>query len=684
MTTKNKILIGALVVVAVLSLVVGCIFLGQKKAEEKTFDEAMAIYQEVLHTVAEQGKFTTDYKVLSMQMNEHLPEEQKVSFQDGALYCSLKDEHGRNLMIHIVSDNFVSVYARGNDGKIFTNDDVVLSVVINNNDLGYTVYTTSNIPCEHSFGEKEITQQMTCYDNEVTKRLCATCHAVETTVTNTLGHDFGGVIACGATAVCKSCDAPGSNTMEHVFTKMNTTAEYLAAEGTCAVKEKYYYACEYCNAKGTETFDGSYNHNNHSGSAKLLATEINEVSKFERLVCNLCDREIVSGVIQGYIGLADGQEHTLDVTSDVVVLYSLEENGEYTSTKPTFKNNGVYTVYYKIVKDDYELKSSVIISLSDYPAITVSQFVETSKSNPFLVEFTQYQISGIIADSNGIKVFTINDEPIDISKTGEWVYVFDLSMYQVHELHFYAVDYDGNEVELTHYVRFDYEKVAPELTLTPNMEHETIHVLNTSVVLSGYTKNGAKSMKINGNAVTIGANGYWTYPVTVPVHEQTDFIIEIVGKDNIITKKTVTVCHADIKPTFEIDSFDGFILAGTFADKTGYTCAGIQSLVVKGLPNADGIVCTNITSLDIVVDDTILVFADEGMDQNTISFELLLDQYLEDSFEIELTTTHGEHLIYTFHLIRDAENDNIVEVINLEIYDAVANKTTSQIIQIET
>ena len=41
MTTKNKILIGALVVVAVLSLVVGCIFLGQKKAEEKTFDEAM-------------------------------------------------------------------------------------------------------------------------------------------------------------------------------------------------------------------------------------------------------------------------------------------------------------------------------------------------------------------------------------------------------------------------------------------------------------------------------------------------------------------------------------------------------------------------------------------------------------------------------------------------------------------
>lgn len=681
MTTKNKILLGVLIGFAVLSLIVGCVFLGQKKPQEETFDEAMAIYQDALHQVAEKGKFTNDYKVLSLQINEYLTEDQKTSFQDGSLYCSLKDEHGKNLMIHIVSDNLVSVYSRGKDGQLFTEDDNSLSVIINQNDHGYMVYTTSVIPCSHSFGADEITQPMSCYDNEVSRRICSVCHAVETTVKNTLGHDFGEAIVCGSTSMCKNCNTPGSNTMEHSFTKMNTSSDYLAETGTCAFKEKYYYSCEYCGEKGTETFEHTYNHNNHSGSAILFVTEIDDTSKFERLVCNLCNREIISTVVQGYTGLADGNEYSLKVASEIEVLYSLSEDGEYTSTNPTFKNNGVYTVYYKIVKDGYELKSSAIISLSDYPAITVSQFKETSNANPHMVEQTRYQIDGLIADLNGIKIFTINDEPITISKTGEWSYVFELSMYQVHELHFYAVDNDGNEVKFTHYVKFDYDKVAPELTLTPNMEHETIHVLNTSVILSGYATNGAKSMTINGEHVSIGENGYWSYPVTVQPHTQTNFTIDIIGHNGMLTKKTVTVCHADVKPALEVNSFDGFIFSGVLADKTGLTCAGIQSMTIKGLPNADGIVCLNISSLDIQVNDTILVFVDKGQDQNTISFELLLDQYVETYFEIELRTTHGEHLIYRFSLIRDSENDNMVKVINLEIYDAVANTTTSQIIQ---
>lgn len=57
-----------------------------------------------------------------------------------------------------------------------------------------------------------------------------------------------------------------------------------------------------------------------------------------------------------YNGLYDGQKHSIDVsikTDGCKILYS-EDGINFTSKKPEYKEPGTYTVYYKILKDNYE------------------------------------------------------------------------------------------------------------------------------------------------------------------------------------------------------------------------------------------------------------------------------------------------------------------------------------------
>ena len=61
--------------------------------------------------------------------------------------------------------------------------------------------------------------------------------------------------------------------------------------------------------------------------------------------------------ISGYSGTYDGNEHGISITGvpdGATVTYKTSEDGIYTETKPTFKDAGNYTVWYKIEKDNYE------------------------------------------------------------------------------------------------------------------------------------------------------------------------------------------------------------------------------------------------------------------------------------------------------------------------------------------
>ena len=83
----------------------------------------------------------------------------------------------------------------------------------------------------------------------------------------------------------------------------------------------------------------------------------------------------------------DGSEHTL-VTGSATggeLVYSLTQDGEYTSSAPTGKNAGNYTVYYKVIGDANHLDS------------TGSVTVTVSKATP---EYTKPEFEAIDKDTD--------------------------------------------------------------------------------------------------------------------------------------------------------------------------------------------------------------------------------------------------------------------------------------------
>lgn len=107
----------------------------------------------------------------------------------------------------------------------------------------------------------------------------------------------------------------------------------------------------------------------------------------------------MSGIsVNGYSGVYDGNEHGISITNapaDAEVTYSTSENGAYTSTNPTYKDKGSYTVWYKIEKENYETVSgsaSVVISqaTNDWttdPSIAGWTYGETAKTPSAAAQF---------------------------------------------------------------------------------------------------------------------------------------------------------------------------------------------------------------------------------------------------------------------------------------------------------
>lgn len=82
---------------------------------------------------------------------------------------------------------------------------------------------------------------------------------------------------------------------------------------------------------------------------------------------------------KGYIGIADGQAHSITVTvpEGATVMYSEAVNAAYTTTNPEHTASGEYTVYYRVTKDGcypaYGSEKVVIIKTTiDYAAETVA------------------------------------------------------------------------------------------------------------------------------------------------------------------------------------------------------------------------------------------------------------------------------------------------------------------------
>lgn len=122
-----------------------------------------------------------------------------------------------------------------------------------------------------------------------------------------------------------------------------------------------------------------------------------------------------------YIGVYDGKKHTIDIKTylpnDIqpTITYSLSQDGEYSLTPPTFKNEtyaedgsqSQVTVYFKINAEGYnEVSGSRIVQIKPF----VTYVIDTPVFNlpygnyPNRTDLTKYLVSGGVFDQNGNKI----------------------------------------------------------------------------------------------------------------------------------------------------------------------------------------------------------------------------------------------------------------------------------------
>ncbi|MBR1382833.1 MAG: LPXTG cell wall anchor domain-containing protein, partial [Ruminococcus sp.] len=102
----------------------------------------------------------------------------------------------------------------------------------------------------------------------------------------------------------------------HSFTKQDTSEKYLKSAATCTSKAVYYYSCEVCGEKGTETFEyGELDKSNHVGDTEIVgskAATCDEDGYTGDTVCKSCGETIEKGKVIPATGHTYSEEWSHD------------------------------------------------------------------------------------------------------------------------------------------------------------------------------------------------------------------------------------------------------------------------------------------------------------------------------------------------------------------------------------
>ena len=95
---------------------------------------------------------------------------------------------------------------------------------------------------------------------------------------------------------------------------------------------------------------------------------------------------------QGYTGVYDSQPHSITVKADTGATITYSTNGtEYSNNNPTYTDVGEYTVYYKVVKNNYETvtgSKTVKITPAQLTGITAQGYTGAYDSQPHSITVT--------------------------------------------------------------------------------------------------------------------------------------------------------------------------------------------------------------------------------------------------------------------------------------------------------
>ncbi len=216
---------------------------------------------------------------------------------------------------------------------------------------GCTATKTETVSAlEHRYTKQDTSSQYlktgaTCTSTAVYYYSCVDCGAKGTSTFeygSVLGHDFDeGTVTTAATCTttgvktytCTNCGATKTetvSTLEHTYTKQDTSSQYLKTAATCTSASVYYYSCVNCGAKGTSTFE----------YGSMLGHSYNITIKAEKRIytCSKCgdtyNKIAKEGEIVKYDSNKDG---TLE---DWVVLTSEEGKLEIVSSNVMYDKNG--------------------------------------------------------------------------------------------------------------------------------------------------------------------------------------------------------------------------------------------------------------------------------------------------------------------------------------------------------
>ena len=95
---------------------------------------------------------------------------------------------------------------------------------------------------------------------------------------------------------------------------------------------------------------------------------------------------------QGYTGVYDSQPHSITVKADTGATITYSTNGtEYSNNNPTYTDVGEYTVYYKVVKNNYETvtgSKTVKITPAQLTGVTAQGYTGAYDSQPHSITVT--------------------------------------------------------------------------------------------------------------------------------------------------------------------------------------------------------------------------------------------------------------------------------------------------------
>ena len=663
-TTKNKIILGVLAGIALIMLILGIFFLVN---DNKQHDEKLDyfIIEEAIHKIGENNNFPTDLESLQNELNHNLPDEYNANIGNNVITINYYDSYNNNYLINPVADNCIELISIGKDCIYQTNDDITISFFVERRDNIKSIVSTNLDHCPHKY-LKETVSPVSCEENGITKNKCMICNHLKTDITLSAGHKFDKE-GCSESSECLLCHQKIS-TRKHLFVVMDTSELYLDKQGSCITPSTYFYKCAYCNLMSTtETF--SYTNPTQHNNIKDEKIELNAYTFIHRQQCHDCNKELISAVISNTSGIyEEGNSfkpiiYTLDQTE-----YSLD-NITWTKDIPSISAVGDHNIFYKITRDKYTLSGTVSINLQDLPQIIIHQVDENLI---YEVDELNFKLTGYVLDQQGIDLFMINNTIIDIDENGNWSYegtlINDSNNSQRIELLIRCIAIDSNNNYSAKSIMVVYNKKLPT-----NISY--IHTNQNTITISGQIENVEYVQKVlvNQNEVKVDQDGKWETIIYTKENQIIEVVTEIYSITDDVAREVIKICHCNKTPTASVHAVDGNLIMGTIQD-TGFDCSTIQEINVYNVSHLNGITLVNATMSNKAITNGFNIYTKSEKDIDYIDFEINFDEYSkQDYFEVEITTTHGQSMLYQFNL---TWNDNEVSKIHLVIINQVTGETS--------